>query len=564
MLEESSIKKTKINNKKIFSYSKGKPYKKIYILIWIIIVFLWIGLFIFSYWVNVYIQWERTYLSNSPITTQIFLYLNFLFSSLLYCANVKDFIYGFTYNVYIRWKLKKESFLSEWNKDIDFSDKKVLILYTTCDDFDEGCLKKCINQTHNNCEYWILDDSNKEEFKNKVDEFVNKYKVNVIRRENRKGYKAGNLNHFLKDRNDYDFFVLLDADSTIPNEYVERTIKYFAKEEVGIVQCNNSPTNQKNLFDLYGSYIHDFQWNCEYNIRDRFGILNCCGHGAMIRKEAYILAGGFPEILLEDWGLTIISLKNRYTTIYANEIVCNEEFPNDYLVFKKRNYRWTQGGVECFKKIGWKIFSFNAAPVFRRLDIWISQTSFIITIFSLIITLVNISVIIPLGFTMEYYAWFTIITVFFIATPIINCFMFYVGKMNFFKLLFLLFFFYVLYASLFVSVIFCIFEGLFGKKLKFNVTPKNRNSSFTFWSAIKYNWVELVFATILIIAAIMILIFVPNINAFALVFIFLLTIPLYMTVPLTLLSNIKLKNKVKRNLKTYIKNTKNKKEINYV
>lgn len=71
----------------------------------------------------------------------------------------------------------------------------------------------------------------------------------------------------------------------------------------------------------------------------------------MISKECYEKAKGFPEVILEDWALTFVSLKNEFLTVYANTILCEEEFPNNYIAFKKRQYRWTQGGAELFKKM---------------------------------------------------------------------------------------------------------------------------------------------------------------------------------------------------------------------
>ncbi|WPL39157.1 glycosyltransferase [Malacoplasma iowae] len=419
----------------------------------------------------------------------------------------------------------------------------VFVLYTTCNDFDSIALKKSLYQTYQNCKFFILDDSNDSKYKDEIDKFAYEYNIEVIRRKNRKGFKAGNINNFLMNRNDYDYFVLLDSDEIIPKDYILKVLPYFSNKKVGIVQCNNKCNRQNNYFDYLGSYVHNTQWNTEYVVRHSLGVVNCCGHGATISKKMYLDVGGFPELILEDWALTLNGLKFGYETVYAPEIVCWEEFPTNYLAFKKRNYRWTQGGVQCFSKIGWKLIFFNSCPFFRRLDLLLTQTNYFISIGSLIIVLSTLSILAPMGFRFRYENWYVAVTLFFAIIPLLNCFIYYLGRVNFFKLIVILLFFYILYASLFVSVIISIFEALIGKKLNFVVTPKKETKRISFIDAIKFNIIELIVGVILIIALIISFIYIPNVNFFTYVWVIILIIPMFLTVPLTLMSNIKLKNK---------------------
>nr|WP_307935998.1 glycosyltransferase [Mycoplasmopsis bovis] len=79
----------------------------------------------------------------------------------------------------------------------EFKNKKVVLLYCTCDDFHEESLSKSMVQYWNNYETVILDDSKSNEYIEKVNEFANKHNLKVVRRENKEGFKAGNLNNFL-------------------------------------------------------------------------------------------------------------------------------------------------------------------------------------------------------------------------------------------------------------------------------------------------------------------------------------------------------------------------------
>nr|WP_307907727.1 glycosyltransferase [Mycoplasmopsis bovis] len=86
----------------------------------------------------------------------------------------------------------------------EFKNKKVVLLYCTCDDFHEESLSKSMVQYWNNYETVILDDSKSNEYIEKVNEFANKHNLKVVRRENKEGFKAGNLNNFLKHNDDFD------------------------------------------------------------------------------------------------------------------------------------------------------------------------------------------------------------------------------------------------------------------------------------------------------------------------------------------------------------------------
>ena len=71
----------------------------------------------------------------------------------------------------------------------------------------------------------------------------------MVRRESRAGFKAGNLNNYLKGRTDYDYFVVLDSDEVIPPSFLRRAYAYFAADKkFGAVQARHVATAGKNVF----------------------------------------------------------------------------------------------------------------------------------------------------------------------------------------------------------------------------------------------------------------------------------------------------------------------------
>lgn len=65
-----------------------------------------------------------------------------------------------------------------------------------------------------------MDDSKSNEYIKRVDEFVKEYDLRVVRRENKEGFKVGNLNNYLKNNDDYDYFVVLDSDEVFFNDFI--------------------------------------------------------------------------------------------------------------------------------------------------------------------------------------------------------------------------------------------------------------------------------------------------------------------------------------------------------
>ena len=96
----------------------------------------------------------------------------------------------------------------------------------------------------------ILDDSGQASYMKEIDAFASCHRnVEVIRRTDRTGYKAGNLNNYLAGRTDYDYFVVLDSDEVLPGNYIPEVLKYFNyNPRCGAVQARHSAKKGKMSF----------------------------------------------------------------------------------------------------------------------------------------------------------------------------------------------------------------------------------------------------------------------------------------------------------------------------
>ena len=510
-------------------------------LLYLLISIVWTFIIAFNVLTFINLQlWNTSQnnIANLTIAT-IFLVINLIFITILFCNSIKDFIFVLYFHLYLKKKLRQNT--KNKNNLLVKKNSKVLLLYTTCNDFDPESLLASSNQNYSNYEVYILDDSYDKKYIDKINQFAKENPwIKVIRRKDRKGFKAGNINNFLQNYNiNYDYFVLLDSDEIIPEDFITKTLNYFNNNHVGIVQANHKGTRGKNLFSNIAQLGIYPSWTTFISVKNKYGIVTLNGHGAMISKECYEMSGGFPEIVAEDLGFTINSVNAGYQIVFANDIICEEVFPIDYLAFKKRAIKWTQGNVEFCKKYIFKIFKLKI-PFFKKVDLWLSVTSLSLSVLSIFILIINFAILYPIGFNYKNMHWSLwvelVLMIILIITPFINDFIFLFKKINFFKLLFYILFCALLYTSTIVCSIKTLILSLLGKKAKFIITPKFE-SKYTIWDAIKFNWLEIIVATILLVAIVIIHLYLPEYKIVGTIILSILSISLYSTIFLTSISN---------------------------
>ncbi len=120
----------------------------------------------------------------------------------------------------------------------------------------------------------ILDDSTEAESKHAVDAFATEHGMRIVRRQDRVGFEAGNLNNFLGHA-EYDYFVILDSDEVTPPHFISRALDYFARyTNVGIAQANHVATrNQTDFMETFSSGV-DFHWITYQSVKNPHGFLS--------------------------------------------------------------------------------------------------------------------------------------------------------------------------------------------------------------------------------------------------------------------------------------------------
>lgn len=240
----------------------------------------------------------------------------------------------------------------------------VAILYTTCNDFVEESVRSCVQQDYPDYTVYILDDSSQQAFKDRVDAFAAQYPdlVKVVRRPDRKAFKAGNMNHGLANFAHEPYFAIADADEILPSDFLAKTVAVLENDlTCGFVQANHraNPNAPSQLARDLGTGI-DIHWKWYQPLRNDFGFVMFLGHGALLRREVWEQIGGFPDIVSEDLGFAIHARELGYRGRFLESVVCYEDFPDSVRAFRIRHMKWTRGTSEFLKKkMGWLIRAKN-------------------------------------------------------------------------------------------------------------------------------------------------------------------------------------------------------------
>ena len=502
------INKNNENVKNVNVMKKSPVLYIIMILIWTIItVFLWYN-FAKSF-INIPFYDGTVVTRTLKVFATIVLVLNAIFVSYFWLNGVKDFLYVIWY--FCSKKRLNKRYKEIIETDVSKANDRVLLVYCTCNDFDPMSLEKSIQQKYHNFDVVILDDSSNEDYKKEIDKFGEKHNIKVVRRENRVGFKAGNINHYLMSEEcknierggGYDYFVILDSDEIIPENFITECLKYFyAKDNIGIVQANHISTRNRNFFMKLFHIGVNSHWPTYQTMKHFYGFSTMLGHGAMIKSDCYYKAGGFPNLVAEDLCLSIESRNSGYYVAFAPNIICEEEYPIDYVAFKKRHSKWTQGNLEFIKRYTKKIAK-SKMKWYEKMDIVLFTYNLPLTAIFAFFIFMNliISPLLHINLGQVYALWMIIPTIIFFFSPMLNDFITWIFRLNPLRTLTYFICVIILYGSMLTTSLISALLGMFGKKAKFIVTPKS-SQKIGLGFALKFQWKEFVLSTILLVLAI--------------------------------------------------------------
>lgn len=212
-------------------------------------------------------------------------------------------------------------------------------------------------------EIQVLDDSN-DETRELVDAEVARQRalghdIRVIRRSDRRGFKAGALDHGLTQTR-APFVCIFDADFVPEPDFLARLMPAFADPAIGMVQARWGHANRdESLLTRAESALLDGHFVIEHKVRHDSGLFfNFNGTAGVWRRTAIEAAGGWEhDTLTEDLDLSYRAQLAGWKFVYAPMVVAPAEVPPDIAAFKSQQHRWAKGSVQVFKKLGWRILT---------------------------------------------------------------------------------------------------------------------------------------------------------------------------------------------------------------
>lgn len=278
---------------------------------------------------------------------------------------------------------------------------RTAVLYLTCDDFDENCAQSCFRGTTPETHIFICDDSRSQDIQAAIDRFQLRHMgmCTILRRADRKGFKAGNINHALR-RLDKSFthVVLLDSDSVLAPNLIPVALGIFATDKLlAFVQSVQYASPPVTTFATDLSFGFDELWKY-IALKNRFGFVPCFGHGVVVRRDLLEMIGGVPEVVSEDLMMAVKLAELGYTGRVTSAAMCAESIPLSLTQYRRRFEKWLIGLVESRRSLLASISdSRNGLTILQRIDLSFSCLS-LFGIVPFVVYVLSMNVLLPMLF----------------------------------------------------------------------------------------------------------------------------------------------------------------------
>ena len=207
------------------------------------------------------------------------------------------------------------------------------------------------------------------------------YDVKVIRRPDRKGFKAGALGYGL-DIARGDFVAVFDADFVPGPEFLRSTVPYLLMESgLGFVQARWGHRNRNySLLTVAQSMGIDGHFAVEQSARSWSGLfLNFNGTAGVWRKETIYSAGGWKsDTLTEDLDLSYRAQLAGWEPRYLVDVVAPAEVPTDINALKTQQHRWAKGSIQTAMRLLPEVLRRKDVGFFKKLQAWMHLTHYMI------------------------------------------------------------------------------------------------------------------------------------------------------------------------------------------
>ncbi len=185
-----------------------------------------------------------------------------------------------------------------------------------------------------------------------------------VHRKNRDGFKAGALANGL-EKSKGDYLAIFDADFLPQPDFLRKVLPHFDHEKIAFVQARWVHLNRNySLLTLLQSFSLDAHFAIDQLARSSADyVFNFNGTAGIWRKSAILDAGGWKaDTLTEDMDLSYRAFLRGWSARYAGEVEVPAELPVSFTAYRRQQYRWARGSLECAIRYIPVIWSSNFSP----------------------------------------------------------------------------------------------------------------------------------------------------------------------------------------------------------
>lgn len=202
----------------------------------------------------------------------------------------------------------------------------------------------------------------------KVVEYKSKgVNIRLIRRANRKGYKAGNLINGIQQAVG-EFYVIFDADFIPPEDFLEKAIPYFQDARLGFLQTAIGYENHnKSFLTRFQAMEMGHQQYITVGLSEDGKMASLSGSSCIWRKACVEALGGWNgSVITEDVDLGYRAQIDDWDYAYLPEVISMSVLPETASAYRTQRERWGRGLMHsAFKHI--RQMSRQRMPLMKKL-----------------------------------------------------------------------------------------------------------------------------------------------------------------------------------------------------
>ncbi|MDE1939742.1 MAG: glycosyltransferase [Alphaproteobacteria bacterium] len=176
----------------------------------------------------------------------------------------------------------------------------------------------------------------------------------VLRRNDRTGFKAGNL-AFGLTHSEAPYVAIFDADFVPPEDFLRRTVPALVADSgLAFVQARWGHANRyRNWLTRAQGLLLDAHFAVEQEGRFRAGLpISFNGTAGVWRRDAIDNGGGWTgDTLTEDLDLSMRCVLKGWRAAFLRDVEVPGELPETAAAWRAQQARWTKGHAQCARKL---------------------------------------------------------------------------------------------------------------------------------------------------------------------------------------------------------------------